>query len=284
MMRKYTVIAAILLLFFASASFALTVGGPADMTVPEAQLFSKARAIRDTLDSYEAAVNVKAGFDVEFISKKELQAAPADDTNIKMEGQNVNVKFSMNYSNVLEPYVKIGTSNLRVKWEQHNKNIVVEAQPGFVLGGGLKAKLWEFAGTGIKLTVDGQYKDTQLDFDKAKIGGSASTASAINETFNIKEWQISLLASKKFIFPMGIQDCYTVPYMGITYSDSEVNVHFTQSTTGLLYSTYDASNENPIGLVLGCDIIPSLLSWYLFSVELRLINETAFTVSGAMKF
>ncbi|PIP67805.1 MAG: hypothetical protein CO035_00990 [Candidatus Omnitrophica bacterium CG_4_9_14_0_2_um_filter_42_8] len=283
-MRKNILITIILSLFFTGTSFALTVGGPADMTVPEASFSSKARAVRDTLDSYEAAVNVKAGFDVEFISKKELEAAPADDTNIKIEGQNVNVKFSMNYSDVLEPYVKIGTSNLRVKWEQHDQNIVVEAQPGLVLGGGLKAKLWEFAGTGIKLTVDGQYKDTQLDFDKAKIGGSTSTASATSETFNIKEWQVSLLASKKFIFPMGIQDCYTVPYMGITYSDSDVKVEFTQSTTGLLYSTYNASNKNPIGLVLGCDIIPSLLDWYLISVELRLINETAFTISGTMKF
>ncbi len=284
MRKNILIITIILSLFFTGTSFALTVGGPADMTVPEAPLFSKARAIRDTLDSYEAAVNVKAGFDVEFISKKELQAAPSDDTNIKMEGQNVNVKFSMNYSDVLEPYVKIGTSNLRVKWEQHNKNIVVEAQPGFVLGGGLKAKLWEFAGTGIKLTMDGQYKDTQLDFDKAKIGGSTSTASATNETFNIKEWQISLLASKKFIFPMGMQGCYTVPYMGVTYSDSDVKVEFTQSTTGLLYSTYNASNKNPIGFVLGCDIIPSLSSWYLYSFELRLINETAFSLSGTMKF
>lgn len=283
-MRKNIALTIFLLLFFAGTSFALTVGSPADMTVPEAQFFSKARAIRDTLDSYEAAVNVKAGFDVEFISKKELQAASADDTNIKMEGQNVNVKFSMNYSDVLEPYVKIGTSNLKVKWEQHNQNIVVEAQPGFVLGGGLKAKLWEFASTGIKLTVDGQYKDTQLGFDKAKIDGSTATAAATDETFNIKEWQISLLASKKFIFPMGIQDCYTVPYIGATYSDSDVKVEFTQNGSSLLYSTYNASNKNPIGLVIGCDIIPSLLNWYLFSVELRLINETAFTVSGTMKF
>ncbi len=283
-MRKNTLIAIILLLFFTGTSFALTVGGPADMTVPEASFSSKARAISDTLDSYEAAVSVKAGIDVEFISKKELKAAPSDDTNIKMEGQNINVKFSMNYSDVLEPYVKIGTSNIKVKWEQYGQNIAVEPQPGFVLGGGLKAKLWEFAGTGIKLTLDGQYKDTQLDFDKAKVGGSTATASAINETFNIREWQISLLASKKFIFPMSVQDCYTVPYIGVTYSDSDVKVEFTQSSSGALYSTYDASNKNLIGLVLGCDIIPSLLDWYLISVELRLINEIAFTLSGTMKF
>ncbi len=284
MRKSIFIIVIILPALFTGASFALTVGGQAEMSLPEASFFSKEKAVEDTLDSYESEVKMKAGFDVEYIVKKELQAAPADDTNAKIEGQNVNFKFSMNYSNVLEPYVKIGTSNLRVKWEQHSQNITVEAEPGIVLGGGIKAKLWEFATTGIKLTVDGQYKDTQLDFDTAKIDGSASAVSAANETFDIKEWQISLLASKKFIFPMGMQDCYTVPYMGLTYSDSEVNVEFTQTTSGLLYSTYHASNKNPIGFVLGCDIIPSLSSWYLYSFELRLINEVAFSLSGTMKF
>ncbi|MDO8602819.1 MAG: hypothetical protein Q7O04_03100 [Candidatus Omnitrophota bacterium] len=283
-MRKNIIIAIILSLFFTGTSFALTVGGPADMSVPEASLFSKSKAVNDILDSYESGVDMKAGFNVEFISKKKLRAASPDDTNVRIEGQNVDLKISANYMRAIEPYVKIGTSNLKVKWEQHSQNIIVEPQPGFVLGGGLKAKLWEFASTGIRLTVDGQYKDTQLDFDKAKIDGSTATASAINETFNIKEWQISLIASKKIIFPMGMQDCYAVPYMGVTYSDSDVNVHFTQSTSGLLYSTYNASDKNTAGLVFGCDIIPSLLSWYLFSVELRLVNETAFTLSGTMKF
>ncbi|MCX5692170.1 MAG: hypothetical protein NTX47_00550 [Candidatus Omnitrophica bacterium] len=282
-MRKNIAIAMILSLFFASTSFAATVGGQADTSVPEASFFSRQKAIKYTMDFYESDVKMKAGFDVEFISKKRLDTS-SDDTNAKLEGQNVNFKFSMNYSDVLEPYVKIGTSNLRVKWEQHGQNIVVDAKPGLVLGGGLKARLWEFASTGIKLTLDGQYKDTQLDFDTAKIDGSASLASATSETFNIKEWQISLLASKKFIFPLGIQDCYTVPYMGVTYSDSEVNVKFTQSGTGILYSTYTASNKDPIGVVVGCDIIPSLTSWYLLSFELRLINEIAFSLSGTMKF
>lgn len=283
MRKNILIITIILSLFFTGTSFALTVGGQADMSVPEASFFSKERAVEDTLDSYESEVKMKTSFDVEFIFNKRL-ATSSEDTNAKIEGQNVNLKFSMNYSNVLEPYVKIGTSNLRVKWEQNGKNVIVDAKPGLVLGGGLKAKLWQFPTTGIKLTLDGQYKDTQLDFDTAKIGGSTSTASATNETFYIKEWQISLLASKKFIFPMGIQDCYTVPYMGVTYSDSDVNVHFTQSTSGLLYSTYYASNKDVLGLVFGCDIIPSLSSWYLYSFELRLINETAFTLSGTMKF
>jgi len=282
-MRKNIVMTIIFSLFFAGTSFALTVGGQAEMSVPEASFFSKQGAVEDTLDSYESEVSMKASFDVEFISEKKLETS-FETTNAKIEGHNANLKFSMNYSNVLEPYVKIGTSDLRVKWEQNGYDVVVDAKPGFALGGGIKAKLWEFASTGIKLTADAQYKDTQLDFDTAKVGGSTSFASATDESFNIREWQISLLASKKYIFPMGKQDRYAVPYMGLTFSDSDVNVHFTQSGTALMYSTYNAGDKNTAGIVLGCDIMPSLLSWYLFSFELRLINETAFTLSGTMKF
>ncbi|MCX5687962.1 MAG: hypothetical protein NTV71_04945 [Candidatus Omnitrophica bacterium] len=282
-MRKYIVMTVIFSLFFVGTSFALTVGGQADMSIPETSFFSKDRAVEDTLDSYEADVKVKAGFDVEFISEKNLKTS-FETTKAKIEGQNANLKFSMNYSDVLEPYVKIGTSDLKVKWEQNGYDVVVDTKPGFVLGGGIKAKLWEFASTGIKLTIDGQYKDTQLDFDTAEVGGSTSFASATSETFNIKEWQISLLASKKYIFPIGAQNYYAVPYMGLTCSDSDVNVHFTQSGTELVYSTYNAGDKNTIGIVLGCDMMPSLMSWYLFSFELRLINETAFTLSGTAKF
>ncbi|MDP2922072.1 MAG: hypothetical protein Q8O12_06910 [Candidatus Omnitrophota bacterium] len=282
-MKKNIILTAILLVFFSGVSFAATVGGETDMTLPESSFFSRDSAIREALDSYETPVAMKAGFDVEFLSKKELNTA-TDVTKAKIEGQNVNFKFSMNYSDVLEPYIKVGTSNLKVKWEQRGDSVTVEAQPGLVYAGGLKAKLWEFASTGIKLTLDGQYKNTQLDVDKAMIGGSSTVASATSTAFDIKDYQVSLLASKKFIFPMGVQDCYTVPYMGLTWSDSEVNVHFTQSTTGGIYSTYDASNKNTWGVVLGIDIIPSLLSWYLFSFELRLVDETAFSISGTMKF
>ncbi len=271
MRKNILIITIISSLFFAGTSFALTVGGQADMSMPEASFSSKEKAVEDTLNFFASDVKIKAGFDTEFIFKKELKTAK-DDTKAKIEGQNVNLKFSMDYSDTVEPYIKIGTSNLSVKWTQHGNNIAVDAKPGFVLGGGLKAKLWESPATGIKLTLDGQYKDTQLDFDKAKINGSSSTASAGAETFEIREWQISLLATKKFIFPMGAHDCYTVPYVGLTYSDSDVNVQFTQDSTGLLYSTYYANNKNPIGVVLGCDIMPSLSSWYLFSFELRLLN------------
>jgi len=278
------IIAALFLLLFAGKAFAATVGSPADMTVPEASIFTKTKAVNDTLDFYESKPDIKAGFDAEFIFKRKLDGSPSDNRNMRIEGQNFGLKMSANFMNVIEPYVRIGTTNLTTKWEQHGQNIRVDAEPGFVLGGGAKVKVWEFENSGIKLTLDGQYRDFKTDVDKATIDGSAATASASDEIFEIKDWQMSLIVSKKFILPLNMQEYYIIPYGGLTYSDSDVNVHFTQNTTGLLYSTYNASDENNIGVVFGCDVMPSLLGWYLLSFELRFINETAFTLAGTVKF
>jgi len=281
-MRKNFAIVVFLSLLFTGVSYAATVGGQADMSIPEESFFSKTKAVKHTLDYYESEMQMKVGFDTECILEKKFHTSQ-NITDARIEGgQNMNLKFSMNYSNVLEPYVKIGTSDLRVKWKQYGSNIVADTEPGLVLGGGLKAKLLEFPYAGIKLTLDGQYKDINLDYDKVKIDGTDSTDSVINEGFNIHEWQVSLIASKKFIF--GMQNSYMVPYAGVTYSNSDADIDFTHSGTGAVYAIDDASNEDKIGIVLGCDIAPSLLSWYLLSLELRFINETAFTLSGTMKF
>ena len=135
---------------------------------------------------------------------------------------------------------------------------------------------------GVPVTIiDGK---VLVGFDKAKIGGSTSTAAAKDENFIMDEWQITLLGSKKLIIPMGKNDYYVVPYGGLTYSMLNADIYFTQNTTGLLYSTYDASDKNEFGLIAGFDIMPFYLSHYLLNFELRLINEYAFSLGGTIKF
>ena len=162
----------ILILFFlglASPCLAVTIGSP-DMSIPEDSLFLKQRAVNKELDRYEYNMNVKTGLDIEVVSGEKLNSAPADVTNAKLEGQSCIIKFSNNFYNLFEPYIKIGTSNLELKWDQHGSKVKVEADPGFVWGAGLKARIWEFKDYGVKLTMDLQYRETDLDIDKAKIG------------------------------------------------------------------------------------------------------------------
>ena len=278
----------IIILFFLSftvPSFAATVGGP-DISIPEESLYFKDLAVAQALDQYESNANIKASIDAEYMFNRELKSAPADVAGAVLEGNSYAVKISNNFYNVIEPYVKLGTSDFTVQWDQFSQCITVETDPGFVWTIGVKAKIWEFIDYGVKLTLDAQYRNIDLDIDKMLIGGiTTETANAVNEDFQIKDWQVSLLASKKFILPVGRKDFYIVPYAGMTFSDIEVDAHFTRSPShALLYSTYNASDKDVFGAVFGFDVMPNLWSWYLLNFEARLINETAFSIGSTLKF
>ena len=281
-MKKIIIALFITVLFIPSLAMAAAVGGP-ELSIPEDSMFLKEKAISETLDRHEYMSNIKTGLDIEIVSKRELASAPADVSSAEMEGHNFMLKFSNNFHDVIEPYIKIGTSTMEVDWVQYGNDVKVESETGFSWGAGVKAKLWDFQDWGVKLTLDAQYRHTNLDFDKAKVGGSTSTAAARSENFEINEWQVSLLGSKKLIIPMGKNDYYVVPYGGLTYSMLNADICFT-STSNRLYSIYDASDENEFGLVAGFDIMPFYLSHYLLNFELRLINEYAFSLGGTIKF
>lgn len=273
-------IVVLFILSIAVPSFAATVGSP-EITIPEQSLFLKQEVVNKALDRTEFNMNIKASMEIEFIIKREL--ASADDVSeVELEGSSIMFKFSNNFYDIIEPYIKIGSSSFKVEWDQNGNDIKIETDPGFIWGMGVKAKLWEFKDYGVKLTLDAQCRDIDLDVDDTKVGGATVTSS--DKTFSVKEWQTTLLASKKYIFPMGANDYYVVPYGGITYSFLDVDASFTPSGTGALYSTYNASDENVFGIVLGCDIMPFFLSYYLLNFELRLMNETAISLGGTIKF
>jgi len=276
----------IIILFFLSftvPSLAATVGGP-DISIPEESLYFKDLAVAHALDQYDSNINIKASVDAEYMFNRKLKSAPADVASAVLEGNSYTVKISNNFYNVLEPYVRLGTSDYAVQWDQLSQCITVETDPGFVWTVGVKAKIWEFIDYGVKLTLDAQYRNIDLDIEKMLIGGIATeTEGATNENFQIKDWQVSLLASKKFILPVGRKDFYIVPYAGITLSDLDVDVSFNK-VDSTLYSTYNASDEDVFGAVFGFDVMPNLWSWYLLNFEARLINETAFSIGSTLKF
>ncbi|MDP6685482.1 MAG: hypothetical protein QGI05_00860, partial [Candidatus Omnitrophota bacterium] len=263
--------------------FAATVGGP-DMSIPEHSLFIKTKAVNDTLDRYEYNMNVKATFDVEIMVNRDLESAEADTPTAELKGQAYMVKIANNFFDTFEPYVQVGSSVFEAEWDQYGRDVRIESSPGFTWGVGFKLKMFESADYGVKLTLDAKYRDADLSIDKAKLRGSVSRASSKEEVFKIEEWQVSILASKRGILPIGVNDYYVVPYAGVTYSSTIVDARFIQGTHGILYSTFDANDENPLGVVLGCDIMPFFLSHYLWNIELRLVNETAFSLGGTIKF
>ena len=93
------------------------------------------------------------------------------------------------------------------------------------------------------------------------------------------------IISKKFEIPLKLQSIYVVPYTGVTYADSNVDVSFINvNSPSSDYSLFDANNKKLYGFIFGLDIMPSLSSAFIYSLELRLVDEVALSLGGTMKF
>lgn len=262
-------------------SFAATVGNPLDLDLPPRSAILRQEIVEGTLDECEQAVKIKASFDAEFVFNKDLHVNP-DLSEAELKGQWLMAKFGMTILNRVEPYVKIGTSSLGVKWKQGGGQIEVDAEDGFAFGGGVKADIWDFGESGIRLTADAQYRTTEPDTNKITLGSSSVKDAG---KFKVDEWQAGLFLSKKFEIPLKVQNIYVVPYTGCVYSDSNVDVSFKDpANPGADYTLFDANNKKSYGFILGCDILPSLSSSFIYSIELRLVDEVALSLGGAMKF
>ncbi len=279
-MKKITMILFLLMISLPLAAQAATVRSP-EIGLPEESWLLKEDAVNSTLDRFEANINVKGSFDIEFLFNKKFDTS-SEVTNAEMDGQNYMWTVSNNFSDVIEPYIKLGTSNLEVAWNTAGNSIVVESGSGFAWAVGVKATVLD---RDIKLSLDAQYKETDLDVDNMTL--NSSTTNLINDKFKIEEFQLSLIGSKRLILPVGLKDYYIVPYGGVTFSSVNADVSFEDTTGGTpyaLYSLYEAEGSSPFGVVLGCDVMPSLLSHYLLNFELRLVNETALSLGGTIKF
>ena len=266
-------------------SLAATVGNPLDLDLPAKSAVLRQEVINQTLDGYEEVVKIKSALDLEYVFEKDLNTSFEVD-NAKLEGQWYMVKLGATIFNRIEPYIKIGTSNLGVKWRQGSTDdIEVDADYGFAWGGGIKGIIWDFDNWGIRLTGDLQCRTTESDVSEISRGGGNINVTDTGADFKVDEWQLALLLSKKFELPLRWQNIYIVPYTGLSISDSTVDVAFKDSNSpGTDYSLFDANNEKIYGFLIGCDIMPSLKSFFSYSIELKLIDEIALTLGGAMKF
>jgi opacity protein-like surface antigen len=268
--------------YIAKFSYAATVGNSLDLDVPERSAMLRQEVIEGTLDECEQAVKVNASFDAEFVFNKDLHVTK-ELQNAELKGQWYMGKLGLTLFDRVEPYIKIGTSNLGAKWKHNAQEIEVDADYGFAWGGGLKAKIWEFENLGIRLTGDAQYRTANPDVKEISVNGS--TVKDPGAKFKVDEWQAGLFMSKKFEIPLKVQSIYVVPYTGVTYADSNIDVSFNDSNMpGTDYSLFDANNKKPYGFVLGCDIVPVMGSSFIYSLELRLVDEVALSLGGTVKF
>ena len=265
-------------------AFASTVGNPLDLDLPPRSAALREDAVNRSLDDYEQMFKVKAAADLEFLFSKDLNTT-SEVKGAEIKGRYFMAKLGVDIFNRFEPYVKFGMSDLEAKWRQNNQfDVEVDADMSFAWGIGLKGIIYEFEDLGLRITGDIQYRMTEPDVSEISYDGNIVNDSGPD--FKIEEWQTALVLSKKFELPLKWQSMYLVPYTGLTISDSIVDIDFKDSDNnpGADFSVFDAGNDKRYGFLFGCDIMPSLTSSFIYNFELRLIDEMALSLGGAVKF
>lgn len=228
-------------------SFAANAGNPLDLDLPQRSAMLRQDIIEETMDECEQIIKLKASFDLEFVFDKDLHVMD-ELTKAEFKGQWYMAKLGMTILNRIEPYIKVGTSDLEVKWKHGAEEIDVDADNGFAWGGGVKANILELHG--IRLTGYIQYRTTEPDVKEASV--NRVSAKDNGAKFKIEEWQAGLFLSKKFEIPLKLQSIYAVPYTGVVYADSNVDVSFININNPTAdYSLFDANNKKCYGLIFG---------------------------------
>jgi len=276
---KYKLIILCLALLCCSNAYAATVGNTSDTKIPYGP------GIFDMHDNYYNKGNnfgsFRMGFDGEWIFDRDLD--PGDGkTSGDLEGQKYLFKIGYAIAERVEPYIKVGVSNLKTYWNEQSQPIEAKGEDGFVLGGGGKVLIFDIPEHRIRISCDGHYLFTDSEIKKAKVGAAVSPVSA--DEFEVKEWQITGILSMEFPISYDKYNSAAVysliPYVGFAYFDSEVKSQFTHN--GREYNIGKAKNDSNFLLIGGCDFTsPQNI---VFNIEGRFIGETAASSGLTVKF
>lgn len=272
--RFFTII---IILLYASSCFAAVAGNTTDPKVPYGSGISKMKA--------SGLGPFKVGFDYDWIHERNLKGG--DDTqNAEIDGSKYIFRIAYTFADRIEPYINVGIINLRTSWDQGGFDIKGKSEHGFLSGIGTKIGLFEIPEHRLRFSMDWHYlySDAGFDDDSAHVGDPHRNISLAQ--FKVKEWQIAGLVSMEFLLeydrknPAAIASL--IPYVGLAYADSDIDVHFVHDNTGVKYDIGNAENKDKILLITGCNLLaPDDIA---LNVEGRWIGEVSASGGITLKF
>ena len=272
----------LLSLYICPVAFAAPAGNPSDPKMPRgASLFN----LNHTIGT------VKMGFDIEYIKERSLKSGEdIIEPELKGDWYLVRLGYPM-FEGILEPYLKLGVSELEIKWQQYGSDIVIKGDVDFAWGMGAQLLVYEIPDFDVKFTIDGQYRATEPDIDDVSVNIPSRTVTASD--FDVRDWQIVGIASMELPLdqlgqgirrrrgPRKKTNIYTlVPYVGLGYSNTDIDGTFAYN--GVDYDIGDARGDDKLVLLGGCNLVfPENAS---VNVEARLISEVSMSGGATFKF
>ena len=230
-------------------------------------------------------ISVESSFDMNVTLNRDLTAG--DVTNLRLEtGEWGMFRLGYRIRDRVEPYIRLGWAHLKAGWTdiESGKNAEITTRSGFAWGLGMKALIYEFANSNIRIVGDGSYRTADLDVEKGYFNGAKNAISKINSRFVIREWQAALLVVDDIDFS-AMPDCEEAlgpyrfsPYGGITYSEVNGRIRLVSVAPDTVYHPDEIKSRRNVGIVFGCDLV--VQDYISLNTEVRLIDETS--VSGGL--
>lgn len=221
-------------------------------------------------------VNLRVGYEGDFVGDARLEQFDGSCGRVDDYDQESNCGVvTLNIFNRIDFYSLFGSSRSNANWRFTNEQIAhrveVETLYDFIWGVGTRGVLY---GTEtISLGLGGRYE--QVHYDNLWMTVDGMVERTPHSFLHWRAWQLDLDFSYKI-------DLFS-PYIGLKYS----NVRATVSRSSVPIANNGAGtnqfrNRNPVGLVIGCTL--SSGKYFMLNVEGRLIDESAVTISGDLKF
>jgi hypothetical protein len=231
-------------------------------------------------------IPVEGGFDVDVILDRDFDAG--DVTNARFQTSEWSMaRIGCRVVDRLEPYVRLGWAHLKVEWKDSasGTKVAMSSKSDFAWGVGVKALIYEFKRSRIKISVDGCYRTADLDAENGYFDDNKTAINTKESRFVIREWQAALLASgeidlgAKLSEIEALRDYKLCPYGGLICSAISGRLRLVRSDTGEIYHPHNIKADKSVGIVAGFDVVAPDNST-AFNFEGRFVSETA--LSGGL--
>jgi|GEM_PF-2039654 len=178
------------------------------------------------------------------------------------------------------------TTHVKYKYVLQGERYESEFDEAIMLAAGVNALFYR-AENGLEVGGHASYREVDLELTEAIVAGTLYNRGSLESVSDgkFREYQLALevawRADKIYELPYGF-----IPYMGVKYSDADIDCDFT-----LGGSKRDASSDgdSSLGLFVGITLIPgfetfSMMKDIVFNIEGRWLDEKAVDISLMRKF
>ncbi|MBC8474035.1 MAG: hypothetical protein H8D54_04450 [Candidatus Omnitrophica bacterium] len=222
------------------------------------------------------------GFIGDFVTERKMEI---DEGAFEM--REFGLRTEVGIDDKLNFFLDVGrTTHVKFKYNLYGERNESAFDEAIMLAAGVNALLYR-AENGLEVGSHASYREVDLELTEAIVAGTLYNRGSLESVSDgkFREYQLALevawRADKIYELPYGF-----VPYMGVKYSDADIDCDFT--VNGLKRDASASSSEN-LGFFVGITIIPRfevfpMMKDLVFNIEGRWLDETAVDISLIHRF